>query len=90
MFTRLVQKETLGHTVYHSGGTACTLAEAAGLVRELIPDADISFDEQAPELPFAYLIDNSRIIEELNFEPRHLKEGIRNVIETIRELGRKG
>jgi nucleoside-diphosphate-sugar epimerase len=84
IFTRLIQKETLAHRVYHTGGNACTLAEMAGVVKAFIPGADISFDEQASELPFAHLVDNSRLTGELTLKPRGLKEGILDVINRVR------
>ncbi len=84
IFARVIQKQTLGHRIYHTGGNTCTLAEMAGVVKNFLPEADISFDEQASELPFAHLLDNSRLIDELKFKPRDLKEGILDVINRVR------
>ncbi len=84
IFKRIVTKEKLSHQVFHTGGHSCTLDEMADVVRDLVPGADIVFDEQASEIPFVYLIDNSRLRNELNFTPRGIKEGIREVINLVR------
>ena len=84
IFTRLVRNETLSHRVYHTGGYTCPLEEVAGLVKEFIPEAQISFDEQAAELPFVYLIDNRRMLQELGVPLRDLREGILHVMSAVR------
>ena len=85
VLSRLVQKEKLAHDVYHTGGHTCTLDEMAGIVKKFIPEAEISFDEKAAELPFVYLINNSRLRDELGVELRGLTEGIRQVIGIVRK-----
>ncbi len=84
IFKRVVTKDKLAYQVFHTGGHSCTLGEMADAVRDLIPGADIIFDEQAPEIPFVYLIDNSRLKTELAFTPRDLKDGLRDVINRVR------
>lgn len=84
VFSRLIQKEKLAYDVYHTGGHICTLGEMADTVKGFIPNAQISFDEQAEDMSFAYLIDNSRLREETGIEFRSLREGILQVINTVR------
>lgn len=85
IFTRLIRKTELRHDVYHTGGDMCTLEEMAKIVKEFIPDAHISFEETAEELPFAYLVDNSRLRNDIRIHPRSLRDGISRMINTIRE-----
>lgn len=85
VFSRLIQKEKLAYDVYHTGGHTCTLGEMADVVKGFIPNAQISFDEQAEDMSFAYLIDNSRLHEEIGIEFRSLREGILQVINTVRD-----
>jgi len=84
IFNRLIRKAELSYDVYHTGGDMCTLEEMAEIVKGFIPDAHISFEEKAEELPFAYLVDNSRIRNEIHFQPRNLRDGISQVINIIR------
>ena len=85
IFTRLIRMIELSYDVYHTGGDTCTLEEMAGIVKELIPDAQIAFEDTAEELAFAALVDNSRLRNEIGFQPRSLRDGISQVINTIRE-----
>jgi len=85
IFTRLAREANLDYDVYLTGGDTCTVGEMAGIVKEFIPEAQISFDEQAEELPFAYLIDNSRLRSELGIGLRSLRDGISQVISAVRK-----
>ena len=87
IFARLVRTVEPGHDVYHTGGETCTLEQMAGIVKEFIPDADITFDETAEGVPFAYLVDNSRLCSELGIQLRSLRDGISDVISAVRGKG---
>jgi len=45
-------------------------------VRHWIPGAEISFDESQPPTPLVDDLDGSRLMEEIGFTPRPLREGI--------------
>jgi nucleoside-diphosphate-sugar epimerase len=84
IFVRVTLADRPRHTVYHTGGHTVTLAELAGLVRELIPDADIQFDENSRDSMLVYLVDNSRLREEFEFEHRPLRQTVRGIVDATR------
>jgi nucleoside-diphosphate-sugar epimerase len=75
---RLSTKSTLTYRIYNSGGHALRAAELAGLVRQIIPEAQISFSPDRPKSPFIYRMEDSRIQGEINFPLRSMSEGIRD------------
>jgi hypothetical protein len=46
------------------------------LVREWIPDAELTFDENKASTPLVDELDGSRLIEEIGFTPRPLRLAI--------------
>src|SRR5260370_32829820 len=66
VFARVLLTDKPRHAVYNSGGTPISLGDLADLVREFLPDAQISFehDTGGKETSGNYLIDNTRLIQE--------------------------
>lgn len=80
--------DNIRHLVYNIGGHIVSYWELASLVKEFLPDAQISFNEAGGKTDLAYLIDWSRIKEEFGFEHRDLREGYLDLINvTRREAG---
>lgn len=77
-------KPELEYFVYNSGGETVSGREMAEIVREFIPDAEISFDNSQPYTPFINYMDDTRIRKELDFEPRRLKEAVKAHINEAR------
>jgi len=75
---RLSTKSILGYRIYNSGGHSLRAADLAGLVREIIPEAQISFSPDRPSSPYIYRMEDSRIRGEINFLLRSMVEGIRD------------
>jgi nucleoside-diphosphate-sugar epimerase len=75
---RLSTKSSLTYRIYNSGGHSLRAADLAGLVREIIPEAQISFSPDRPNSPFIYRMEDSRIREEIKFPLRSMAEGIRD------------
>jgi nucleoside-diphosphate-sugar epimerase len=73
---RLALKPRLAHFAYNSSGHSIRAGEFANLVRQWIPDAEITFDESRPSTPLVDDLDGSRLIEEIGFAPRPLIKGI--------------
>jgi UDP-glucose 4-epimerase len=73
---RLALKEQLAHFAYNSTGYAIRAADFAGLVRYWIPDAEIDFDEAKPPTPLVDDLDGTRLVEEIGFTPRPLRDAI--------------
>ena len=76
-FIELSLKENLNHFVYNTGSETVSGMELKKIILELIPDAEITFDENGKPTPFIDDQDDQRIREELPFVPKTLKEGIR-------------
>ena len=84
MFVRIALVDSLRYSLYNSGGTPISMRALADLVREFIPDARITFDDEGGiEESDAYLFDNSRIREEFEVE---LPPFRRRVLEIINEV----
>jgi len=81
---RLSLKPTLNHYVYNSGGETVSGLEMADIVKSLIPEADIRFDDSGPYTPFIDYMDDTRIREELGFHPRSFDEAVRAHVEEAR------
>jgi nucleoside-diphosphate-sugar epimerase len=82
---RLALKPQLEHFAYNNGGQSVTATELAALVRQLLPDAQISFDETKPTTPLIDRMDGSRLEREIGFKPRPLIDGVRAHINEARE-----
>ena len=76
-FIELSLKEKLNHFVYNTGSETVSGMELKKIILELIPDAEVTFDENGKPTPFIDDQDDQRIREELPFVPKTLKEGIR-------------
>ena len=76
-FIELSLKEKLNHFVYNTGSETVSGMELKKIILELIPDAEITFDENGKPTPFIDDQDDQRIREELPFVPKTLKEGIK-------------
>lgn len=73
-FVRLAEAETLGHSVYNTGGILSAPADFARVVKKYYPDAEISFNENAPKWPYPHLLDGRRLAGEINFQPIGIEE----------------
>jgi nucleoside-diphosphate-sugar epimerase len=90
VFARVLLTDKPRHAVYNSGGTPISLGDLAALVREFLPDAEISFEHETGgrELSGNYLIDNSRLVQEFGVQYRPYRERVLQIInDTRREAG---
>ena len=86
IFVRAALSEGLNHPVYISGGHLCTIGEMAGIVREFIPDAQITTGDQA--VPHIYMVDNSRMLADIGYELAPLRVRIlEHINDARREAG---
>ena len=72
------------HMVYNIGGHIATYWELAQIVRERLPEAEITYNEGAGMSDLAYLIDCSRLKEEFGFDHRPLTSGYWDLINLTR------
>jgi nucleoside-diphosphate-sugar epimerase len=86
VFARVVLTDKPRHAVYNSGGTPISLGELAGLVREFLPDAQISFEHETGGKASSgnYLIDNSRLIQEFGLQYLPYRRRILQIINEVR------
>lgn len=87
MFARVVLADKPRHRIYNSGGTTATIGDIAGIVRELLPKAEISFGKAsggAESTGLSYLVDNSRIVEEFGVQVPPLRSRILQIINEVR------
>lgn len=76
IFVELCLAPHLNHRVYLSGGDTCSLAELADLVRQIVPDARISFDDSAKDFPHVYIADDSRLREDTGYVRPSLRQRV--------------
>jgi len=81
---RLSSKPALAYRVYNSGGHTVSGAELAALVRQIVPEAQIGFNDDKPWSPFIYQMDDHRIRQELGYSLRSLVEGIGDHVAKVR------
>jgi len=74
---QLSLKDNLEHFVYNTGSETASGIQIEKIIKELVPDAKISFNEAGVPTPFIDDQDDSRIRNELTFVPKSLKEGIK-------------
>ena len=77
-FIELSLKEKLDHFVYNTGSETVSGTELKKIIKDLVPDAEVTFDETGKPTPFIDDQNDKRIREELSFIPKSLKEGIRS------------
>jgi hypothetical protein len=80
-------KDKPEHAVYNTGGQTISLGEIADIVREFIPDAQITFDHQSGgrERSGNFLIDNSRLVSEFGIQFRPYRERVLQIINEVRQ-----
>jgi nucleoside-diphosphate-sugar epimerase len=90
VFARVLLTDKPRYPVYNSGGTQISLGELADLVREFLPDAQITFERETggKEASGNYLIDNSRLIQEFGLQYLPYRQRVLQIInDTRREAG---
>jgi nucleoside-diphosphate-sugar epimerase len=73
---RLALQPHLAHFAYNSTGYTIRACDLAAIVHSLLPGAQISFDETKPPTPLVDSLDGTRMVEEIGFTPRPLREGV--------------
>lgn len=85
-FARVLLSDKPQHETYNSGGATVSLGELAAIVREFLPDAEITFGAETGgrEVSANFLIDNRRLIEEFGLQYAPLRQRVKEVINDIR------
>jgi nucleoside-diphosphate-sugar epimerase len=87
IFARVVMKDKPEHAVYNTGGQTISLGGVADIVREFLPDAQISFDKETGgrELSGNFMIDNTRLMTEFGIQFRPYRERVLQIINEVRK-----
>jgi nucleoside-diphosphate-sugar epimerase len=85
VFARVLLAAAPRYDLYSSGGVPVSLGELADIVRELLPDAQITFAEEGGrEESGNYLVDNSRLGKEFGIEYPGLHTRVLEIINDVR------
>src|SRR5688572_23159902 len=70
IFARVTMKDKPEQAIYNTGGQTISLGEIADIVREFLPDAQITFDKETGgrELSGNFMIDNTRLVQEFGIQ----------------------
>ena len=84
-FVRVTLADSTHHSLYNTGGIPVSMGDLADIVREFLPDAQISFDsEGGREDSGNYMVDNSRLLGEFELEYPSLETWVRKIIDEVR------
>ena len=82
---RLALKETLNFSCFNTGAETLDGAQLEATVKKIIPDAEIYFDENIKSTPLIDDQNDERIRKEIDFDPRSFEEGVKCLIQDVRE-----
>ena len=82
---RLALKETLNYSCFNTGAETLDGAQLEATVKKIIPDAEIYFDESVKSTPLIDDQNDERIRKEIDFNPRSFEEGVKCLIQDVRE-----
>ena len=82
---RLALKETLNHSCFNTGAETLDGHQLENTVKKIIPNAKINFNENIKSTPLIDDQNDERIRKEINFNPRSFEEGVKCLIQDVRE-----
>ena len=82
---RLALKETLNYSCFNTGAETLDGGQLEATVKKIIPDAEIYFDENVKSTPLIDDQNDDRIRKEIDFNPRSFEEGVKCLIQDVRE-----
>ena len=82
---RLALKETLNYSCFNTGAETLDGSQLEATVKKIIPDAEIFFDENVKSTPLIDDQNDERIRKEIDFNPRSFEEGVKCLIQDVRE-----
>ena len=85
VFTRVLLADSSHYPIYNSGGHPISLGDLAEMVREYLPDAEITFDNEGGlEHSGNYMVDNSRLRDEFEVEYPPFQTRVLEIINDVR------
>ena len=86
IFAKLCLAESLRYAVYNSLAYSVTAQELVDKIEALLPDAQVTFDETAPDQPNIYLWSSERIEQDLKMQLPPIEEMIKRHIDEARRI----
>lgn len=86
IFAELCLAESLKYAVYNSLAYSVTAQEFVDKIKLFVPDADVTFDETAPDQPNIYLWSSDRVERDLGIQLPPIEEMIRRHIDEARRI----
>jgi len=86
VFARVALADKPRHAIYNSGGESLSLGDIAGMVKKVIPDAEIRFEQDVgdEDRSGAYMFDNARLVEEFGLDYMPYQQRVEQMIEKVR------
>ena len=82
---RLALIETLIFSCFNTGAETLDGEQLEATVKKIVPDAEIYFDENVKSTPLIDEQNDERIRKEIDFNPRSFEEGVKCLIQDVRE-----
>ena len=82
---RLALKDKLNFSCFNTGAETLDGHKLEATVKKFIPDAQINFLDKKTHTPLIDDQDDSRIRKEIDFNPRSFEEGVKCLIQDVRE-----
>ena len=82
---RLALKEKLNYSCFNSGSETLDGHKLETTVKKIIPNAEIYFDEKVKSTPLIDDQNDERIRKEIDFNPRSFEEGVKCLIQDVRD-----
>jgi len=88
VFVEVAMAPKPAHAIYNSGGRTLSLGELADMVRGVVPDADIAFENETggEERSTAYMFDDRRLVEEFDIRFPPYEQRVAEMIDAARRL----
>lgn len=82
---KILLADSVNHYVYNVGGHTLSYWQIAAVVREILPEADVWFNEAGGRTDLPYLIDWTRIQNEFGLVHRAARTGYLDLINSVRK-----
>ena len=82
---RLTLKEKLNYSCFNTGSETLDGHQLEKIVTKIIPNANLVFDENIKSTPLIDDQNDERIREEIDFNPRSFEDGVKCLIDDVRE-----
>ena len=82
---RLALKDKLNYSCFNTGSETVDGHQLEKIVKKIIPNANLVFDENIKSTPLIDDQNDERIRKEIDFNPRSFEEGVKCLIDDVRE-----